>query len=183
MTYIVFDDKLGSDVFLRLLRFLFCDNLSLNDSERLTETGADFALTLTVCSWLTFCTLESAASNEFDADNSDEFPCELLWFMSGLRSDGFRTTDVDVGFSIKKKKLKINYENWNKCRKKLIAHGTTTGFARIFIEFLFFYKLKIKFAINFLIGFRFTAKSFFTKKKFSILIYTQLNPSLINQHH
>lgn len=45
-TYIVFDDKLGSDVFLRLLRFLFCDNLSLNDSERLTETGADFALTL-----------------------------------------------------------------------------------------------------------------------------------------
>lgn len=106
MTYIVFDDKLGSDVFLRLLRFLFCDNLSLNDSERLTETGADFALTLTVCSWLTFCTLESAASNEFDADNSDEFPCELLWFMSGLRSDGFRTTDVDVGFSIKKKKIK-----------------------------------------------------------------------------
>lgn len=101
-TYIVFDDKLGSDVFLRLLLFLFCDNLSLNDSERLTETGADFALTLTVCSGLTFCTLESAASNEFEADNSDEFPWEL-WFMSGRRSDGFRTTDVDVGFSIKKK--------------------------------------------------------------------------------
>lgn len=98
-TYIVFDDKLGSDVFLRLLRFLFCDNLSLNDSERLTETGADFALTLdepktnykkiikfflkkntyeTVCSGLTFCALESAASKEFDVDNSDEFPCALL---------------------------------------------------------------------------------------------------------
>lgn len=41
MTYFVFD-KLGSDVFLRLFLFRLCDNRSLYDSERFTDTGADF---------------------------------------------------------------------------------------------------------------------------------------------
>lgn len=42
LTYFVTFDKLGSDVFRRLSRFLLCDNRSLYDSDRLTDTGADF---------------------------------------------------------------------------------------------------------------------------------------------
>lgn len=39
-THFVFD-RLGSDVFRRLFRLRRCDNLSLYDSERFTDTGAD----------------------------------------------------------------------------------------------------------------------------------------------
>lgn len=48
-THFVFDDKLGSDVFRRLLRlFLLCDNRSLYDSDRFTETGADLDFVLKI---------------------------------------------------------------------------------------------------------------------------------------
>lgn len=45
-TYFVFDDKLGSDVFRRLFRLRLCDNRSLYDSDRFTDTGADFDFVL-----------------------------------------------------------------------------------------------------------------------------------------
>lgn len=46
-TYLDLDDKLGSDIFRRLFRwFLLCDKRSLYDSERFTDTGADFDLVL-----------------------------------------------------------------------------------------------------------------------------------------
>lgn len=51
-TYLDFDDKLGSDIFRRLFRWLrLCDKRSLYDSDRFTETGADFDLAL--CVWMT----------------------------------------------------------------------------------------------------------------------------------
>lgn len=46
-TYLDFDDKLGSDIFRRLFRwFLLWDSRSLYDSERFTDTGADFDFVL-----------------------------------------------------------------------------------------------------------------------------------------
>lgn len=46
ITYLDLDDKLGSDVFRRLLRWFRCDRRSLYDSERFTDTGADFDFVL-----------------------------------------------------------------------------------------------------------------------------------------
>lgn len=45
-TYLVLDDKLGSDVLRRLFRWFRCDRRSLYDSERFTDTGADFDFVL-----------------------------------------------------------------------------------------------------------------------------------------
>lgn len=48
-TYLDFDDKLGSDIFRRFLRWLrVCVKRSLYDSDRFTETGADFDFALCV---------------------------------------------------------------------------------------------------------------------------------------
>lgn len=46
ITYLDLDDKLGSDVFRRLLRWFRCDRRSLYDSERFTDTGADLDFVL-----------------------------------------------------------------------------------------------------------------------------------------
>lgn len=46
-TYLDFDDKLGSDIFRRLFRWLrLCVKRSLYDSDRFTETGADLDFAL-----------------------------------------------------------------------------------------------------------------------------------------
>lgn len=49
VTYFDFDVKLGSDVFRRFFRlFRVCDRRSLYDSERFTDTGADFDFALQI---------------------------------------------------------------------------------------------------------------------------------------